>query len=298
MNEQPEKSILRQFIEISSPWFLVGGALFYMLGIGIAHYLGIPMRIAAFWEGMACVVLLQVSSQYLKAYFDGVGVSDERRQVEPGKLTRRMILIAAVSTLTIGAVMTVLVYRDGYLTGPTMIVLAASFGIAFFYSAPPLRLGNSGYGELISSILIANMIPAFAFLLQAGELHRLVAMSTFPLTAQVMASMLMFSFPDYSLIPKGDRRTLLDRMGWRRGMALHNYLLLFSYLILVSAALFGFPWRIAWQPLLTIPLSLFQIWQMGKIADGQKPRWQILVFVSLMIPALTAYLMTASFWIG
>lgn len=268
-----------------------------MLGISIAHYLGISMRLYAFWEGLACVVLLQLSSQFLKAYFDGVGVADERRLVEPGKLTRRMILIVALTTLTIGAVMTVLVYRDGYMTGPTMIVLAASFGIAFFYSAPPLRLGNSGYGELISSILIANLIPAFAFLLQAGEIHRLVAMSTFPLTAQVLACILMFSFPDYSLTPKGDRRTLLDRIGWRGGMTLHNYLLLFSYLILVAAALLGFPWRVAWQPLLTIPLSLFQIWQLGKIADGQKPRWQIQIFVSVMIPALTAYLLTTSFWI-
>lgn len=267
-----------------------------MLGIGIAQYLGMPLRVSAFWEGLACVLLLQLSSQFLKAYFDRLGQVEENKPGDTPRITRNMILAAAATTLTVGAVMTVLINRDGFLNGPALIILGVAFAVAFFYSAPPLRLGNSGYGELASSILIANLIPAFAFLLQTGELHRLVAMSTFPLTVQVLATMMMFSFPDYSLIPRSDHRTLLDRVGWQRGMTLHNYLLLFSYILLVMAAIFGFPWRIAWQPLLTIPLTIFQIWQLGRIENGQKPNWRMLIIVSVAIPALTAYLMAVSFW--
>ena len=67
---------------------------------------------------------------------------------------------------------------------------------------------------------------------------------------------------------RAGKRTLLVRMGWMRGMTLHNILILGAYLTLGAAVIFGLEFYIALPALLTLPLGLLQIWQMRRIADG------------------------------
>jgi len=94
------------------------------------------------------------------------------------------------------------------------------------YSTPPIKLEGSGYGELMVSVIVAFMLPAYAFILQTGELHRLVAMSAFPLTVMHLAMLLAFELPDYANDIKFGKRTIMVRIGWRNGMILHNILIL------------------------------------------------------------------------
>jgi len=55
-----------------------------------------------------------------------------------------------------------------------------AFVLAFLFVVPPVKLNHLGYGELVTAILLCNLFPALAFLLQTGEMHRLLAMATFP----------------------------------------------------------------------------------------------------------------------
>jgi 1,4-dihydroxy-2-naphthoate octaprenyltransferase len=177
----------------------------------------------------------------------------------------------------------------------TTIMLIVFLG-AFFYSVPPIKLVSSGYGELVSSILLANMVPAFAFVLQTNELHRLLAMSTFPLTALSMAAMLAFEFPDFASDLKAEKRTLLVRLDWRQGMTVHHLLIFSAYLLLALAYFFGMPTAIALPAFLTLPLALLQIWYLRRIAEGIKPNWTALTLNAVVIVALAAYLLTYAFW--
>ncbi len=303
----PNRSPLAQFILLSRPLFLLGGVLLYALGVGIARYLGVTIQWGAYLLGQACVTLLQLSTHYLNEYFDAPGDAGNLNRtpftggsgmLQEGRLARPVALMAAVTTLTIGAALTVLIYHDGYLNPPAAILLAVAFVLSVFYSVPPVRLSGSGYGELTTSILVANMVPAFAFVLQYGDMHRLVAMTTFPLTALHLAMMLAFSLPDYASDIRNDKRTLLVRIGWQNGMSLHNLLIPVAYLLLVIAVLFGMPLRIIWPAFLTLPVALFQVWQIVQIAGGTRPRWRLLTFTALATFGITAYLMAFSFWIG
>ena len=81
-------------------------------------------------------------------------------------------------------------------------------------------------------------------------------------------------------------------------MILHNILILSAYLLLGLAAINGMP-RFVWLPvLLTLPLGLFQIWQMRHIADGAKPNWKTLTVVSMSLFGAMTYLMTFAYWIN
>lgn len=295
------------FILLSRPLFLLGAALIYGLGAGIAHYLGARIDWDIYLSGQLWVTLLQLSTHYLNEYYDSPeDLKNTNRTlltggsgaIGPGKLPRRTAGLAGLACLTALASFTVLIIIWIQPAPIVYLIMILSFLGAFFYSVPPIRLEASGYGELTTAVLIAFLLPAFAFSLQMGELHRFIAMTGFPLTALHMAMFLTFELPDYGTDLKMEKKTLLVRVGWQTGMNLHNILILTAYLLLILAATFGYPWFATWPALLTLPLGLFQIYQMRRIANGSKPMWNFLVVGALALFGATAYLITFAFWIN
>lgn len=295
---------LVRFLRLSRPVFLLGGILLYALGAGIANYLGNTINWAAYWLGQACVTLLQLSAQYLNEYFDADSDRDNPNRTfltggsgERG-LPRQTALLAAIATLSVWAIITVLLYANGYLGQALLIVLSLAFLGSIFYSTPPVRLVSTGYGELVASILVANLVPAFAFILQAGSLHRLVAVTTTPLTLLHIAMLIAFSLPDYASDLKTGKRSLVIRLGWQKGMQIHNILIVAAYLFLIAASLYGVSLALIWPGFITLPFAVFQVWYMIRLADGAPARWTLLTVNALIIFAATAYFLTLAFWTG
>lgn len=296
---------IRLIILLSRPVFLLGGALIYALGAGIARYLGAPIDWELYFLGQAYVTTMQLSAQYLNEYFDAPADQDNPNRtpfsggsgaVGEGKLSQETVMWAALTALTILASLTVVMLNVTSLSPLLVTIVGLAFLGSFFYSAPPVKLANSGYGELTTSVLVANLVPVFAFVLQYGELHRLLVMSTFPLTALHLAMMIVFEFPDYLNDIKYEKYTLLVRVGWERGMVLHNILILTAFLLLGLAATFGLPLAIVFPALIPLPLGLLQIWQMRRIAGGGKPNWTTMGFTAAVLLGSVAYLLAFAFW--
>lgn len=298
--------LIRLFIRLTRPHFLIGGFLFYALGAGIAHFLGVTINWTTYLLGQFWGTLLQLSVHFLNEYFDASGDVDNPNRTSltggsgslgPGKLPRATAFWSAVSCLVVVASLTVLIIREVHPNVSIVFFMVLIFLGAFFYAVPPVRLESTGYGELTTAILIANLVPGFAFLLQTRELHRLLPMSTFPLTFLGLATLLAFELPDYGTDLKHNKRTLMVRIGWQAGMNLHNFLILFSYLLLGLAVVLGLPSNIAWPAFLSLPVGLLQIWLMNRIAAGTKPNWFALTVTAGASFILMAYLLTYSFWI-
>lgn len=281
---------------------MLAGILLYALGVGIAHYLGFQIRWHLYGLGQAIVLLLQLSSNFLRAYYDLANEPPRRGKTAqnnddlPVEVPRHMVLQFALTTLSVVAVLTALLFAQPGLNLPASIILGAAFILSFFYAVPPLRLVYSGYGELVQAILITNLFPTLAFLLQVGEFHRLLVMLSLPLTFLYLAMKLALSLKTYTDQMRRNQRTLILRVGWQRGMFIHNILILMAYLLLVLAAAAGLPWFLTWPGLLTLPLGIFQMWQMVRIAGGYPPRWRLLTLTATSLLGLTAYLLTLALW--
>ncbi len=65
----------RTILRLSRPLHLLLAALTYLLGAGIARYLGIRINGSAFWLGLVWVMLIQIAAYLLAEYF--------RRPFEP-----------------------------------------------------------------------------------------------------------------------------------------------------------------------------------------------------------------------
>ena len=295
------------FLRLSRPYFLVGGFIQYALGVGIARFLGYEIDWSIFIVGAVWILSAQLATHYLNEYYDaeldalnpgrtpfsgGSGALGENE----GQLPRNLGVLAAATMLTAMALLTYSMIRAGRFNSATTIVAGLIFLGAMFYSTPPIRLARSGYGELTTAVLLANLVPTFGFLLQTGEFHRLVALSTFPLTALALALMISVEFPDYAVDMKYGKQTLLVRLGWQAGMNFHHIFILSGFGMLALSMLFGMPTWIALPALLPLPMGLLQIWYMNRIADGIKPNWTLLTFSAVSLFGLTSYIMTFVFW--
>lgn len=293
------------FLRLTRPFFLLGAVLLYGLGAGIAHYLGTILDWGLFWMGLVWVLLLQLSTHYLNEYYDAPYDQENTNRtpfsggsgaIGPGKLPRRTALIAALTTLTVLASLTVLILDQWRIPILSILIMGLAFLGAFFYSVPPVALERSGYGELTASFLVAFLLPGYAFSLQTGEFHRLLAMIGFPLVSLHLAMMVSFEFPDYFNDLKHGKHTLLVRLGWQNGILLHNILVLTAFLLLGLAVSFKLPVFAALPAFLSLPLALLQIWQFRRISLGSKPNWTALTLNGVALFAAMAYLFAYSFW--
>lgn len=298
---------IRLLLQLSRPTYLLSAILLYILGIGIVHYLSGVINWTSFLLGLIWIIFILLSAQYLGEYFDPTSLRDNlplkhtpfsggSGALGIGKLPRPVAFWAGLSCLTISASMTILIIQNLGADPAILSILVLIFVGELIYSVPPLRLVSSGYGELLMSILWVGFIPAMAFLLQGHSFHQILIMVSFPLTLLHISMLLALEFPDYASDLKHGNWPLLVRVGWQRGMLIHNILILASFAVLGIAFIFGLPFYVGWPVLLVFPVGLFQIWMMNRIADGAKPNWNLLLLVSISTYGLTAYILTFSFW--
>lgn len=296
---------MADFLSISSWPNLLAGALLYVLGAGIVVYRGDLFDWRNFWLGLALVVLLQLSCSYLTTYYTRLqslmldrAADSEDSSSDGIPLSRGILLLLAISTLTAGAMVTVSLLAVDAITPAVVLVLGLAFILAFAYAVPPFRLVYTGYGELVMAILLTNLVPALGYLLQAGEMTSLLGTLTFPLTALYLAMLLALSLESYYADIKAGKQTLMIRLGWQRGMFLHNVLILIAYLLIGIGMLLSMAWALTWPRLLTLPIGLFQFWQIWQISNGGKTRWKLLRITAIATFAITVYLQAFTLWVG
>ena len=285
-------------LRLSRPLNITFAVLTYILGAGIARYLGVSQNVIVFWLGLGGVLLIQFSMGLLAEALRPVeqpSENDEHRAVRV--LVRNAALMVSIGALAAAAVITILLGQEGVLSPAVLLFLGLSLLMVLAYAVPPFRLVDAGFGEFILAVHIAMVAPALGFVLQQGEYHRLVGIISFPLTLLSLAYFLILDFPTFAADEKYDRRTLLRSMGWQRAVPLHHGLILGAYLLLSSALLFGLAWGLIWPALLTLPFAILQIFWVRNIGLGAKPIWNLLTVNALAVFGLTTYLLTFAFWL-
>jgi 1,4-dihydroxy-2-naphthoate octaprenyltransferase len=292
------------FIRLSRPQFLLGGFLLYGIGGAIASFLGHRVNAGVYVAGQLLVSLIQLMTHYLNEYYDSEGdLQNERRTLfsggsgatGPGALPRRTAQYAAIISLGLAAIIASALLISGEVSLIASMVLLLGFVGSFFYNVPPIRLITSGYGELTSALVVSGLVPAFAFALQTSELHRLLLMTTAPLIALNFAMIIAFQIPDFAADAKAGKRTLMVRLGWRLAMNWHDVAIAFALISLALAYFYGLPRRVALGSLIAVPLAIAQIWQVRRLRQGYPARYPTLVYSSVALFSITAYLELAGY---
>ncbi len=290
--------MFKALLKLSRPIHLLLAALTYTLGAGIAHYLGQPVRLASFGLGLLVFLALLGAAFLFAEYFRlplmPLAQGETPRQRERFRVTLLQVSYAAI-TLSAVASLTLLLTHSLNLSADILLVLA--FLLLIAYAVPPMRLSETGYGELVLAIFFGTLVPALAFLLQYGQLQRLLSFTTFPLTLLALAYLLACNFPTYAGDQKLGRHTLLTRLTWQRAVPIHHLLVLSAFLLFAAAPILEYPWGLVWPVFLALPFAAIQIIWLQRIANGGRTLWNFLTALAVATFGLTAYLLALTFWI-
>jgi 1,4-dihydroxy-2-naphthoate octaprenyltransferase len=290
--------MMTHLLRLSRPLYLVHAALTYLLGASIADYLGQPVDMAAFWLGLGGTLFVHASAYLLAEVFRPGNeplVADES-PAERQRL-RNAALWLSIALLAAAAVLLVALVQNGRVPAVLWFILCLNILLALAYGVPPLRLVTSGFGELTLAVMLGSLSPATAFLLQAGEYHRILGLIAFAMTLLSLAYLLALNFPTYATDLKYLRQTLLMRLGWERAIPLHHGLLGAVYLLLALLPVLGFSWGLVWPAFLGLPFAILQILWLRNVSRGAPPVWKFLTTNATALFMLTAYLLTFSFFL-
>ncbi len=254
------------FVKFTRPVFLLGGVLLYVLGIAIAAAQGTVINFGQAAVGQLLVSAIQLMSQCANEVFD---VEADRLNVRgrthfsggsgvlpDGGITQRTAVITARGCVFVAMVLVGVVGWSTPLAGA--IAALALFG-GWFYSAPPLSLMGSGWGEISASLIVAFLVPMTGYVLQTQRLEPFVLLVCLPLFFLHWAMLIAFELPDAEADQAIGKRTQTVRLGVRGAVCLHALLLagaLASIALLAKVAApyaNALPWAIPliiWQALL------------------------------------------------
>jgi 1,4-dihydroxy-2-naphthoate octaprenyltransferase len=293
------------FVRLARPHFLLGGLLLYALGAVIARYEGYPVDWRVYGVGQLFVTSLQLMTQFLNEYWDVKAdrlntsrtlFSGGSGMLGPDGLQRETAFTAAVACLAVATGAAVWLLFETRLAPAALAIMVLAFLGTFFYSSPPISLVSTGFGELAASALVAGLVPALGHLLQAGHPSPLIVLATAPLMMFHLAMLVAFEYPDFLSDEAAGKRTVLVRLGRRRGMLIHNGALLAGIGLAVLATFVGLPARVALAVVISAPLVLLQMVNLRRMQRGEPVSFTRLTFLAVFIFSLTTYFMAFSFW--
>jgi hypothetical protein len=170
--------------------YLISTIVFYFFGSGIARYLGQILNWPLLFLGLGYVILLMLSGFYLRAYFDPFILnSKNEKSLSTSSLLeiKRQNLMAGLATLSISCVLVYLIVIGNGTNASLIFFLILTFALMFLFAVPPFKMAARGYGELVLSVWIADLVPVLAFLLHGAEIPKVIPLLTFPLTALIRA---------------------------------------------------------------------------------------------------------------
>ena len=284
------------------PLHLMTLIVLYFLGVGFGRYLGQRIDLAPLLIGLLWILTLSIGLNFLGDYFqtpfDWGWVRKEQGENDTQEKDRdEVLLYISVASLAVGAVLTVILGISGSLSLSSGLVMASYFLLYCLIIIPGISLDLSGIGEFFTSIILVVLPPAIGYLLQAGEFHRFLYLGIFPLFPLHLAMILVLRLKTYPVDIRKDRKTLLVRLGWQRGVYLHNLMVLSGFLLFGVALIFDMPFRLVLPVFFTLPVAGYLIWYLSNLEDGAPVRWPLITLLSLVIFFLPVYLITFTVWI-
>ncbi len=144
----------------------------------------------------------------------------------------------------------------GILRGPLILfLLAFGFFCAFFYTAPPIRFGYRGVGEIAQLLCFGPGIGLGAYYVQAQKLSWEAFWGTLPFGIMLFSMITINEIPDYLEDRRAGKMNLVARYGREVGVKLFSVSLLSAYGAILIGILLGKIPPLGGISLITLPIA-------------------------------------------
>ncbi len=292
------------FAALGRPLHLVGGAIFYGLGVAAAGYAGAPLAWQAALLGLLTVAAAQLMNHYSNDYFDLEADRANRtptqwsggsRVLAEGRLPAHTALVAALSFGVLALGFAVLAAMVSPAPPATLTLFVIAIGLAWVYSGPPLYLHRRALGELAGGLIVPGLTALVGYQLQAGRIGPLVLLAVLPLCLLQFAMLVAVNFPDAAGDAAVGKITLVVGLGPEHAARLYVATLGLAYASLPLLGLLGLPWPVALAPLATLPIAGWLAYRVMQGAWRDPAAWDALGFWSIGQLVGSAGLMLGAF---
>jgi 1,4-dihydroxy-2-naphthoate octaprenyltransferase len=277
------KDIRAIFKEING-FFLTSGVFTYTLGTVLALQAGQAWNATSYFLGLLIFFgfyLLERTYAYLsRSKINVFSTLQRSRRLRSPELVIFLFFLFAALLLCV-----YFISLTGGLRSPNWVwFLLLAVGILMNVSKN-LNQWNMPYRWMTDGIIISPILLFWGASLAKLDSTPILFFLSLPLLLFYLASQTSLQFETYEEDLKKGQQALLVSIGWERGMTLHHILVALGYLGLGFYLYISGAWVIAWPVLLMMSVSLFEIWQLQRIAGGMRPNWGL-----LKATAITQYL--------
>ncbi|HEY4018283.1 MAG TPA: prenyltransferase [Pseudonocardiaceae bacterium] len=251
---------LLAFVRLSRPRFLVESLITATLGVTVAAYGGHRFQFGTWLLVQAFVTLTHLMTQYCNEYFD---LEADSAHTAPNRWTGgSQILVSGVlrPVVSLSAAF-VLLFLDVLLATlmPTISSRLIAFAIlvlAWFYTAPPVRLNYRALGEITTAGVLTLLCPLLMSYTLLGSVSPVLPAVCVPLFLVMTARMLVMNFCDRDSDLLAGKHTLPNTLGPRRAALVFAGLQAAAYVIVVAVTVLGIlPLPVGLGLMLTAPMA-------------------------------------------
>jgi 1,4-dihydroxy-2-naphthoate octaprenyltransferase len=136
-----------------------------------------------------------------------------------------------------------------------LLLLAIGFFCAYFYTAPPIRFGYRGFGELAQLLCFGPGIGIGAYFVQTQRISWEAFWGTLPFGIMLFAMITINEIPDYFEDRRGGKLNLVARFGRETGVWLFIASVLSAYAVILVGVILGRIPILGLISLLTFPIA-------------------------------------------
>lgn len=250
--------------ELRAPFF-TASIVPVLLGALIAWSRTGVFRLDTFLLTLLGGVLLHAGTNVVNDYYDHVSGNDEAntrfvrpftggsRMIQKGLLSPKEVLILGLVCFALGSFIGLyLAFRVG-----KVILLLGAIGIlsGYFYTAPPLRLVSTGFGELLVGLNFGTLMTLGAFYVQTRWLTWEPVMASLPVSFLIAAVLYINEFQDMEADSAVGKTHWVVRLGRARAVKGYAWILGLTYASILLGVLLRLtsPWTLL--GLLTLPIA-------------------------------------------
>lgn len=247
--------------------------ILYILGIVFALVLKYSFDLAKFIVGLAIASTALLSMSYCNNYYDAeadqynkpTAFSGGSGQILHNQRLRTLIKYLSLIFMIFSIIFAIIFVAIFSFSIEFLLFVIAGNLLAWFYTAPPLKLVYHGLGEITTVIAVGLMIPGLGYYVFAGQIDILFLIFIFPFMMFLGAWIINAEIPDLKGDRKGNKKTVIVRKGLRFGLTVASIFSIFATLYYVVISNFDlFPSYIDFRilaifsmlPLIFILLSL------------------------------------------
>ena len=209
-----------KIIKLGRLHFIFGGFLFFCLGALFATLMGAKFSLNQFIFGYTILFAAHISLNYSNDYFDleadkygkptqfagGSGILIENPQLQSYALG------IGITALFVSLILSVIfIWTYPVSTYFFLLILFANF-LAWFYTAPPLRMSYNGFGE-IATILAGFVMPAIGYFTLMGKVDVYFLIFSVPIMLYQMLFINAVEIPDLEGDLRGGKKSWITSYG-------------------------------------------------------------------------------------